>query len=1132
MFPRFARSIRYAVTAVSLSILAAVLAVLVLTPVMAFADPVTFTWTPPAGKSAASVSLRGSMNNWGETPLLKQDDGSWSVTVDLAPGDYEYKYFIGGQWPSNMETGQDGGPIDAKADAYKDDGFGGKNAIRKVMAGAGGAAATPPAAAVTPSAPAGALGEGKARIHYHRPDGQYDGFGLHVWEDTPESVTWDKPLPVTGRDDFGVWWDVRLKPNAAKVGFIVHKGDQKDPGPDMMLLPAEHGREVWLVSGRNAILKAAPDVSALAAGDLSRFRAHWVRRNLILWPGRAPEGAGFRLHAAPRGGLKPAMSGLTGGETIALAIDPAGIPADVRTAFPHLAGMTALRLAPEAAARAGEFLKGQVAVAVVGADGRVRDSSGIQTAGVLDDLFYFDGELGVSWNGGVPTVRLWAPTARAVTLRLYPDAAAEEPARVVPLTESAGVWSVTGEAGWNRMYYLYDIEVYVPATGVVETNRVTDPYSRSLARNSTRSQLVNLADADLRPAGWDAAPRPPLAAPEDITLYELHVRDFSALDTSVPAAQRGTYLAFTRDAPGTRHLKRLAAAGLTHIHLLPTFDLATIDEDRTRWQDPGDLSRFPADAPEQQAAVARVRDSDGYNWGYDPWHFGVPEGSYATEADGTARLVEFRRMVQALNAMGLRVVMDVVYNHTNASGQNARSVFDRIVPGYYHRLNLDGKVETSTCCENTASEHRMMEKFIIDDVTHWARDYRIEGFRFDLMGHHMKSNMVALRTALNALTPARDGVDGPSIYVYGEGWDFGEVGKNARGVNATQGNLAGTGIGTFNDRIRDAIRGGNPFGDRREQGFATGLFDEPNGFMGAGPGEQGKLTEGTDRLKIGLAGNLRAFTITSRSGAPLAGGAMSYGAYADDPQECINYFAAHDNETFWDKLAYAAPAGLPVAERVRMQMMAMSLVGLGQGVPFFHAGEELLRSKGMDSDSYNSGDWFNRLDFTGQTNNFGYGLPVQEKNGDRWPIIRAALGRPELKPAAADMALSSDHFREILAIRKSSPLFRLRTATDIQARLSFPLSGQAAPLNVIVMALNDTGGGLADLDPNARRLLVVFNASKSTQTLSDDSWKGAAFALHPIQKASTDTRLTDARFDAAKGRFTVPARTTAVFVEP
>ncbi len=210
----------------------------------------------------------------------------------------------------------------------------------------------------------------------------------------------------------------------------------------------------------------------------------------------------------------------------------------------------------------------------------------------------------------------------------------------------------------------------------------------------------------------------------------------------------------------------------------------------------------------------------------------MPEGSYATDADGSARVLEFRQMVQSLNQSGLRVVMDVVYNHTNSAGQNPNSILDKLVPGYYHRLNGDGVVLGESCCADTATEHAMMEKLMVDSVVLWARQYKVDGFRFDIMGFHLKSNMLKVRAALDALTLAKDGVDGRSIYLYGEAWNFGVMANNGRGVNAIQVNMAGTGIGSFSDRIRDAVRGGGPFSPRRDQGFATGLFTEPNGTFG------------------------------------------------------------------------------------------------------------------------------------------------------------------------------------------------------------------------------------------------------------------------------------------------------------
>ena len=247
------------------------------------------------------------------------------------------------------------------------------------------------------------------------------------------------------------------------------------------------------------------------------------------------------------------------------------------------------------------------------------------------------------------------------------------------------------------------------------------------------------------------------------------------------------------------------------------------------------------------------------------------------------------------------------------AGRIAKSVLDKVVPGYYYRLDTEGNVTTSTCCQNTATENRMMEKLMIDSVVTWAREYKVDGFRFDLMGHHMLSNMQAVRAALDALTLEKDGVDGKSIYIYGEGWDFGEVANNARGVNATQLNIGGTGIGVFNDRLRDGVRGGNPFDDPRLQGFSTGLVLDPNAVEVRTPeAQEEKLLDYTNWIKIGMAGNLSAYTIVKANGEIVDGAHISYGGmpagYTLDPQENIVYVSAHDNETLFDAIQLKASA--------------------------------------------------------------------------------------------------------------------------------------------------------------------------------------------------------------------------------
>ena len=877
-------------------------------------------------------------------------------------------------------------------------------------------------------------------------------------------------------------------------------------------------------------------VLSAPSGDINLARAHWVSRDTLLWsPVDLPEAPQLKLHYDAAGAMVLGSTGIEGGESISLEVDPAGPSAELKAKFPHLATFKALKIPAAQLAKVPELLKGQVALSLADKAGKLVDATSVQMPGVLDALYTYNGPLGSTWSNGVPTLRLWAPTARSVRLHVFDSSDAATASHVVDLAPDAttGVWSLTGEADWKNKFYLYEVEVYVRSEKKLVKNLVTDPYSLSLALYSTRSQLIDLEDPALAPAGWNGLKKPRLEAPEDIVLYELHVRDFSINDTSVPAEKRGTFAAFAEKASnGMKHLARLAGSGMTHVHLLPVFDIATINENRADQLVPaGDLVSLPPDSEAQQAAVTAVRDADGFNWGYDPYHYTVPEGSYAVNPDGSARILEFRQMVKGLSDTGLRVVMDVVYNHTNSSGQDARSVLDRIVPGYYHRLGRDsGNVETSTCCQNTASEHAMFEKLMVDSLVTWAKYYKVDGFRFDLMGHHMKANMVKVRAALDALTLEKDGVDGSKIYLYGEGWNFGEVANGARGVNATQLNMTGTGIGTFSDRLRDAVRGGGPFSGLREQGFASGLLSDPNTTdQGSTDDQRQKLLHYADQIRVGLAGNLRDYQLVNKAGATVKGSQVDYNGqpagYTVDPQEVITYVSAHDNETLFDAIQLKAAPGASIEERVRMHNLALDLVLLAQGIPFIHAGDEMLRSKSLDRDSYNSGDWFNKLDFTYASNNWGVGLPPAGVNSSNWSIMGPLLANPALKPSKEHIVSAVDHFNEMLRIRKSTSVFRQRTAADIQSKLRFHNEGPGQVPGLIVMELNDEKA-----EDGRTRVVVFFNASDEKQTFSLASYKDKTMQLHPVQQGSRDTRLQEARFEAAQGVFTVPARTTAVFV--
>lgn len=890
----------------------------------------------------------------------------------------------------------------------------------------------------------------------------------------------------------------------------------------------------------------ASDPPLAGTGEL---RAHWIDAETIAWPadlGAPAAGAAWQLY-----GSEDAALGLTADREVTGGTDPitltridGGLTDAQKKRFPALAGFVALHVDGVDRAAAADLLKGQLMVAQRGVTGALAAFTGVQIPGVLDDLYAdaaADADLGVTFSKkGEPAFRLWAPTAQAATLLTWDAGTDGDPVRHEAQWDAAsGVWTVKGAKGLKGDEYLWEVVVYAPTTGKVETNDVTDPYSVALTVNSERSVAIDLDDKTWRPKAWEKTPAPVVARPVDRAIYELHVRDFSIGDTTVPAAERGTYKAFTRDSAGTKQLRQLSAAGINTVHLLPTFDIATIEEDRSKQQTPAcDLASMPADSDQQQACVAAVADTDGFNWGYDPYHYSVPEGSYAVDPEGGARVSEFREMVGALHGMGLQVVLDQVFNHTSASGQNATSVLDQVVPGYYQRLNAAGNVETSTCCQNVATEHEVAQKLMVDSVVLWAREYKVDGFRFDLMGHHSKQNMLEIRAALDELTLKKDGVDGKAIYLYGEGWNFGEVANNALFEQATQGQLGGTGIGTFSDRLRDAVHGGSPVAGEtiQQQGFGTGLGTDPNGAPINGSTEQAlaDLAHQTDLVKLGLAGNLRDYVLTDHTGAVKAGDELDYrgspAGYADQPDEIITYVDAHDNETLFDLSMLKLPADTTMADRVRMNTLELATTTYAQTPSFWHAGTELLRSKSLDRNSYNSGDWFNRIDWTGQQSTFGSGLPMAADNGDNWGIMQPLLANPANKPGASDIATAEASALDLLRVRDEVGLLRLGSASLIEQKVTFPNSGPDAAPGVVVMLIDDLVG--KDVDPKLKGALVVFNAGTEPVAQTVAQLKGRSFALTPALAKGTDPVVKTTTWDAATGTVTVPARTAVVLVEP
>ncbi|MFE9863091.1 pullulanase-type alpha-1,6-glucosidase [Streptomyces sp. NPDC005506] len=957
----------------------------------------------------------------------------------------------------------------------------------------------------------------KAVLHYHRADGDYDGWGLHTWTGAKEPTDWAKPLQPVKKDAYGVTFEVPLTDGATSLSYILHKGDEKDLPSDQSLDIATYDHEVWMIAGQPGYL--LPQTGGVPTPDLTKAEAQWIDSDTVVWKVKATDATSQQLVYAKDGGIS-VVDGALSDEGRWLRLTPSALTDAQKAKYPHLKDYPAFTVDPRDRDRVREALRGQLIATQRAANGALLAATGVQSAGVLDDLYgrsASSAALGPVFGHGRPTLSVWAPTAQTVALELD--------GKNIPMRrdDRTGVWSVTGTAQWTGKPYRYVVKVWAPTVQKIVTNKVTDPYSTALTTDSARSLVVDLDAPALAPKGWTGLKKPAAVPLRDAQIQELQIRDFSIADPT--SEHPGEYLAFTDTrSDGMKHLKELADSGTSYVHLLPAFDIGTIPEKKSAQQKPAcDLSVYAPDSEEQQACVAKAAANDGFNWGYDPLHYTVPEGSYASDPDGTRRTVEFRQMVQGLNGAGLRTVMDVVYNHTVASGQDDKSVLDRIVPGYYQRLLDDGTVATSTCCANTAPENTMMGKLVVDSIVTWAKEYKVDGFRFDLMGHHPKANILAVRKALDALTVAKDGVDGKKIILYGEGWNFGEIADDARFVQATQKNMAGTGVATFSDRARDAVRGGGPFDeDPGVQGFASGLYTDPNTSTANGTRaeQKARLLHYQDLIKVGLTGNLADYTFTDSSDRTVKGSGVDYNGapagYAAVPGDALAYADAHDNESLYDALAFKLPAATSAADRARMQVLAMATAALSQGPSLSQAGSDLLRSKSLDRNSFDSGDWFNALHWDCRDGNgFGRGLPPAADNESKWSYAKPLLTSAALSPGCAQINGASAAYQDLLTIRTTEKEFDLSSTEQVQSTLSFPLSGKDETPGVITMRLG--------------KLVIVLNASPGTEHQQVAELAGKDYALHPVQAAGADSTVKKASYERSSGSFTVPGRTVAVF---
>ncbi len=520
----------------------------------------------------------------------------------------------------------------------------------------------------------------------------------------------------------------------------------------------------------------------------------------------------------------------------------------------------------------------------------------------IEDYPVYDGDdLGFHFSPEKTTFKFWSPNAQDGRVFIYDkdDNSSIVSSHKMKLDDT-GVWSVTVKENLDGKYYAFQVKRYNDWK-----NESPDPYSVACGRNGHRSQVLDFSKTN--PVGWENDQRPPLAQPNDIILYELHVRDMSISENS-GIQQKGNFLGLAELgtlspdglSTGIDHIKEL---GVTHVHLLPVFDFRSIDEKK----------------PEAERK---------YNWGYDPHLYNVPEGTYATDAiDGAVRIREFKTMVKAFHDAGIRVIMDVVYNHT---GSKNRNPFDRLVPRYYFRYDEEGNKSNASACGNeTASERPMVRNFILQSVKYWAEEYHIDGFRFDLMGIHDIETMNLVSKTLNKVDP--------SIFVYGEGWNAGEspLAEKNRAIksNATQLDQ----VAVFSDDIRDGLKGHVFTPDAKA--FISGK------------------KELEESIKFGIVG------ATPHPSIDYSKVNYSKAPWANQPAQCINYVSCHDNNTLYDRLTISCPEATE-EEKEKMGRLALGIVLTSQGVPFLHAGSEFLRTKNGVENSYESPDSINSIDWS------------------------------------------------------------------------------------------------------------------------------------------------------------------------
>ncbi len=840
------------------------------------------------------------------------------------------------------------------------------------------------------SVPANALAATTSiTIHYQRVESDYTGWNMWLWGDASNTGA---AYQFTGDDAYGKVGTFAVPTTAAdtKVGFIVrlNNWEQKDVGPDRFIttFKQDGSAEIWLVQNDPTIYYSEPVVTpAITGASIDTLRTISVVVNKRF----GPIGAGANDFT---------LTG-PGNPTITSVAGKAGA-----TYSPNLTITVDSDLALD-----GEYTLSHPTFGSAGLIlGKVLNSQ------AFNDLYTYTGsDLGNTYTSAKTDFRVWAPTSRGAELLVYPSADAGAVPTSYPMTKSVnGTWTASLSGDQNGTIYTYRVDLGG------RTSEAVDPYVRAATINGRRGVVVDLAATD--PAGFDSSQRPAFSGkPTDAIFYELHVRDLS-MDASsgISAAHKGKFLGLTEagtkapDGKTKTGIDAIKDLGVSHVQLLPIYDYKTVDESL----------------------------NTQFNWGYDPMNYNVPEGSYSTQpANPTNRITELKQTVAYLHSRGLRVVMDVVYNHVFEATAHS---FEKLVPGYYFRKNANGTFANGTGVGNeTASERPMVRKFIVESVAYWASEYKLDGFRFDLMGIHDVTTMQQVRAAVTAVDP--------TILVIGEGWNMGDqLSSTEKAAQPNASKLAG--IGMFNDTIRDGLKG-SVF-SRTDTGWASGKFSAKQ------------------QVQVGIVGSTIYSPSVSGSWGPIA------------PGQSVNYVEAHDNLTLYDKLKGSLSNGKPsAAELGRVFKLTSSVMILAQGMPFIHAGQEFMRSKNGNDNSYNASDAVNSLKWTSRATN----------------------------------ASTVNYFKGLIAIRKAHPAFRMSSAATIKARLKF-LSGTD---NIIAYKLD--GKSVGD---SWKTIVVVHNAATVSKTVTlpaKGAWKivvnGSTAGTKILKKMAVTTT-----------KVAVPAQTTMV----